>query len=265
VVLPRLELFADAGYPFTRWADLGRTAIVLPEAPTAADYETLLNMAGFFGAQTGAPATAILTVTAAEVGEAPARDRDLILLGTAASQPLLAAWGRLMPVDLSRGRRLTDAPAPSRLRHPQWPFRSGDRPRLAEALQGGRRCDVVVQQFVSPLRAERAAVAIVPCDSGSQDTRDTVASLFMPSLRQGPVYGGVSLAAHGTFDSFLVGSDAYRTGVLTTWERALVLAIENYWLMPPLIIAVAVGLGAGLRAATDSIAAQRLAAGSTRG
>src|SRR4029453_9909604 len=59
VVLPRLELFADAGFPFTEWPDLGRTAVVLPNVSTIADYEAALELAGFFGAQTGAPATSI--------------------------------------------------------------------------------------------------------------------------------------------------------------------------------------------------------------
>src|SRR5260370_4587203 len=48
VVLPRLELFADAGYPFTQWPDLSRTAVIIPSSPTPAEYETLLDIAGGF-------------------------------------------------------------------------------------------------------------------------------------------------------------------------------------------------------------------------
>src|SRR5439155_21583698 len=35
-VLPRLELFADAGYPVTAWPDLGRPAVLLSQAPAPA-------------------------------------------------------------------------------------------------------------------------------------------------------------------------------------------------------------------------------------
>ncbi len=41
VVLPRLELFANSGYPYTQWPDLSRTAAIIPNAPTPAEYETL--------------------------------------------------------------------------------------------------------------------------------------------------------------------------------------------------------------------------------
>src|SRR5262249_47282380 len=51
VMLPRLELFADAGYPFTEWPDLGRAAVILPTEPAISDFETLLDMVAFFGAQ----------------------------------------------------------------------------------------------------------------------------------------------------------------------------------------------------------------------
>src|SRR5262249_34642057 len=102
VTLPRLELFADAGYPFTQWPDLGQTAVVFPDAPTDADYEALLDMAGFFGAQTGQPGTALTVSDAAHI--ASVADKDLVLLGTAATQPLLAEWGSVMPLQLSGGR-----------------------------------------------------------------------------------------------------------------------------------------------------------------
>src|SRR5262249_8970287 len=121
VTLPRLELFADAGYPFTQWPDLGRTAVVLPEAPTDADYEALLDMAGSFGAQTGQPGTALTISDAAHV--ASVADKDLVVLGAPATQPLLAEWGSAMPLQLSGGRAwLNEDQTTSRWLHPQWPL-----------------------------------------------------------------------------------------------------------------------------------------------
>src|SRR5262249_15329065 len=97
VVMPRLELFADAGFPFTEWPDLGRTALVLPTAPTIAEDEAVLELAGFFGAQTGAPATSILVTDAGRVDAVS--DRDLILLGAPPAQPLLSAWTASVPLE----------------------------------------------------------------------------------------------------------------------------------------------------------------------
>src|SRR5262249_53944772 len=106
VLLPRLELFADAGYPYTQWPDLARTAVVLPVAPGStddvADYEALLDMAGFFGAETGQAGTALTVTDAAHV--ASVADKDLVILGSPATQPLLAEWGNNMPVQLSADR-----------------------------------------------------------------------------------------------------------------------------------------------------------------
>ncbi len=50
-VLPNLEIFANAGYPFTRKADLSDTAVVLPDTPTADEAEIFLTLMGHFGAQ----------------------------------------------------------------------------------------------------------------------------------------------------------------------------------------------------------------------
>src|SRR2546422_1235367 len=114
VVLPRLELFADSGYPFTGWPDLGRTAVVLSQAPAPAEYEALLDLMGFFGAQTGSPATKITITDAAHLDGV--HDKDIVLLGTPASQPLLTEWASNMPLDASReGMQLNNQPEPSRL------------------------------------------------------------------------------------------------------------------------------------------------------
>src|SRR5262249_45826782 len=96
VVLPRLELFADAGFPFTEWPDLGRTAVVLPNAPTIADDEAVLELAGFFGAQTGAPATSIV-INHPGPGDA-GRDRGSILLGPPPAHPPPSPWPGHLPL-----------------------------------------------------------------------------------------------------------------------------------------------------------------------
>jgi cellulose synthase (UDP-forming) len=55
-VMPKLELFSEAGFPFTRHPDLSGTAVVMPSEPSAAELELYLGAMGYFGAQTGLPA-----------------------------------------------------------------------------------------------------------------------------------------------------------------------------------------------------------------
>jgi len=56
-VLPNLEIFANAGYPFTRKADLSDTTVVLPDTPAADEIEMYLTMMGHFGAQPAIPSS----------------------------------------------------------------------------------------------------------------------------------------------------------------------------------------------------------------
>jgi cellulose synthase (UDP-forming) len=255
VVLPRLELFADAGYPFTKWPDLSRTAIIMPRAPTPAEYETLLDMAGFFGAQTGALASG-LTVTGADHLD-HVQDKDLVLIGTADSQPLLSKWAERMPLVLSDlDLRVNEGAAWTLLLHPEWPFRQYDGGRLRRLLDADANFDLLVESFISPLRSDRLVVAIVP---GASKAIDAVRALITPSERQGPVYGGVAVSHHGRFASFLVGTRAYRAGELDRHQYTTVLLIENYWLIPPLVLLLAGVIVAWVRRSTERVAERRLA------
>jgi cellulose synthase (UDP-forming)/cellulose synthase operon protein B len=259
VVLPRLELFADAGYPFTQWPDLGRTSIVLPESPSLDDYEALLNVAGFFGAQTGSPVTALKTIGAAHVDMA--RDDDLVLLGTRASQPLLQEWAGLMPLDVSGQRvRLTDRPDVFRQLLPAWPFGIDDRDRLARLVDSATMVDAFIEGFVSPFRPDRSIVALVP---NGGDGRAAIAALLMPATRKGPVYGALSVAQGGQFQSFLVDHATYHAGDFNTYQRTAVFVVEHYWLIPMLAVLLALAMGSRARQITERVAARRLRVGGT--
>ena len=75
VLLPRLELFADAGYPFTEWPDLGRTAVIMPAAPQP---DGLRNAAGYGGILWCADRSARRTVTVADADHLDqVQDKDL--------------------------------------------------------------------------------------------------------------------------------------------------------------------------------------------
>lgn len=62
IAMPDLRAFANAGFPFSRMADLSDTIAVMPKTPNEAQMETLLEATGTIGAQTGFPAIN-LTIT----------------------------------------------------------------------------------------------------------------------------------------------------------------------------------------------------------
>ena len=125
-VLPNLEIFANAGYPFTRKADLADTAVVMPSAPTTEELEMFLTFMGHFGAQTGYP---VLNVTVTDSdGMKSGSAKDYLVLGTMEDQPALNTLSPALPVKVdSGGLHIQDTQgffAP--LQHAWWKVRSSD-------------------------------------------------------------------------------------------------------------------------------------------
>jgi hypothetical protein len=93
--MPDLRAFGDAGFPFTRMADLSETAVILPGQPVAGDYSAYLSLMGSMGQATGYP---VLGVTVGNSGQVDAlRRKDLLVLASGDNQPLLKAWRDDLP------------------------------------------------------------------------------------------------------------------------------------------------------------------------
>jgi Bacterial cellulose synthase subunit len=241
IVLPRLDLLVDAGYPFTAVADLSRTAIVLSNAPTPSEYETVLNAVRLFAAQTGSLVSGVTIVDAAHADTV--KDKDLLVLGTPAAQPLFERWADSMPLAFtSRGTRINRQATTSSWWSSRWPFQRRDRERLARLVGAGYTFDTVVEQFVSPFRDDRSVVAVVSGD----DDGATTSSAFT-AARNGTIDGGVAVARDGRFESFRLAVAPYRTGEAGLPDRLLVSTIDSAWLIPVLVLVIALAIGAAHR------------------
>lgn len=97
VELPNLELFANAGFPFTQYADLAKTVVMLPRELTNTEITLSLTMLSHFGRQTGYPAVRVQVATPDDVIR---EDRDYLILGSFGSQPAFAALHDSLPVAL---------------------------------------------------------------------------------------------------------------------------------------------------------------------
>ncbi|WP_338546067.1 cellulose biosynthesis cyclic di-GMP-binding regulatory protein BcsB [Pseudomonas benzopyrenica] len=161
IALPNLGVFKDSGFPFTRLADLSETAVILPDAPSAAEIDSYLNVLGRFGSSTGYPATAVTVARAGEV-EGLA-DKDLLLIASGADQPLLQRWAAQLPAGFAgNGQRFEVSDLAFKVR--QW-FSSDNaaslaRNRAALSASGGAGT-AFVAGFESPLRSGRSVVALV--------------------------------------------------------------------------------------------------------
>ncbi|MGM3424816.1 cellulose biosynthesis cyclic di-GMP-binding regulatory protein BcsB [Pseudomonas benzopyrenica] len=161
IALPNLGVFKDSGFPFTRLADLSETAVILPDAPSAAEIDSYLNVLGRFGSSTGYPATAVTVARAGEV-EGLA-DKDLLLIASGTDQPLLQRWAAQLPAGFAgNSQRFEVSDLAFKVR--QW-FSSDNavslaRSRAALSASGGAGT-AFVAGFESPLRSGRSVVALV--------------------------------------------------------------------------------------------------------
>lgn len=97
--MPNLAYFANSGFPFTRYADLSQTAVVIPDRPGTQDLDALLTVLGHMGQWTGLP---VLRVQVLRAGQAQSiRDKDLLLIGDSSSAVLPSAWHAALPLSLA--------------------------------------------------------------------------------------------------------------------------------------------------------------------
>ncbi|MFZ2869011.1 cellulose biosynthesis cyclic di-GMP-binding regulatory protein BcsB, partial [Zavarzinia sp.] len=80
-VMPNLSFFASAGFPFTRVADMGETAAILPDRPKASEIQAFLTLMGRFGEFTGFPPLR-LTLQQGTANLIATRGKDLLVIGS---------------------------------------------------------------------------------------------------------------------------------------------------------------------------------------
>lgn len=155
--LPDLAAFANAGFPFTRVADLGETAVVMPDVAGSHEIAAYLGLMGRMGESTGYPARLVTVVRPR--GLQSVADRELIVIGTAANQPLLRDWSRHLPFTVGA----TTAPPPA----PEWwrwlsNFWQRDRHEPHGTLNFATTgADAALVGFESPLTPGRSVVALI--------------------------------------------------------------------------------------------------------
>lgn len=212
--MPNLAFFANSGFPFTKFADLAQTALVLPDAPQASEVQTALVVLGQMGAATGAAATRLTVVGASRVREAG--DRDLLVVAAGAYAPLLDAWGQTLPARLDAGQRaastlgrLVDAGAewfsgavPHVVPHEGWTELQARGPLAA------------ISGFESPLATGRSVVLLNATDAAALPA---AADVLLDAGKLGRVQGDLVLVRGDTVEAFRVG-EVYYVGELRWWR-----------------------------------------------
>jgi hypothetical protein len=211
--MPNLALFANAGFPFTRYADLAETAVVLPLPSDRAALEQLFFVLGRMGRQTGAIALNYQLVDTREALQA--RGRDLLLLSGEPTNALLQSWGKDLALVVSAADRkyhkLPSAPAPTldRTRSTVDALtQSGDVTVEAEGSLGA------YLSFESPLSSGRTVVALVGTDPAAADS---LLDILEDEGKVGGVRGELSIVRAGNVQSYQ-GDRFYYVGSLSWWQ-----------------------------------------------
>ena len=228
VQLPDLERFANAGYPFTREADLSDTAVVLPDQPTPEEIEIFLTFMGHFGAQTGFPVIRV-DVTTSE-GMKHDGTKDYLVLGTVEDQPTLTTLDPELPVRIDGGGlHIQDTQGFfAALQHAWWKVRSSDHVLSGQLETSGGLPDVLIEGIEWPRRSSRSVVLIAIRD---KSVVPNFLSVFLKNSQSGDISQSVSVLHGNHFVSYRIGDDAYWVGSLSLWIRINMLFSEFPWLV----------------------------------
>ncbi len=235
VGLPNLELFSNAGFPFTRFADMSQTTVVMPQAPTSQEIELFATLMGHFSRQTGMPALRVGVTTAEAM--VPNADTDFLVLGTGEDQPGFDRLGNRLPVNVRAGEvQVRDTLGLfTPFHHAWWKIPVPDHSESGELTASGVP-DSVIEAIESPYKSGRSLVVINIKDSA---TYDTFMTNFLKVQQASDINDSVAVMHGNEFQSFRIGTNVYHVGMLPWWNRLTLWFINVPWLAAILVTLIA--------------------------
>ena len=214
VEMPNLALFANAGYPFTRYADLSETNLVLPDAYTASDVEAGLFVLGRMARMTGATATRFDVTTVSATSNV---DRDLLLVGVDGLG--IAADAGELPLLLQHSRKILKAQ-----QSPQAENAAVQLSVISDAPIGG------ILGYESPLAKGRSVVALL---GSNADSLMNVTNVLEDPGRVFQIRGTVAVVSDDSVRVVDTGT-SYSLGNLSWRDRLWVFLARYPWIMSTL-------------------------------
>lgn len=207
--MPSLRAFANAGFPFSRLADLAQTLVLVNTRPQPDQVSALLNALGNIGAQTGYPALNVQITD--DRTKAKSADADLLMIGR-------------IPADLREDSRINLLVE----RAKSWvnkPVRQpvldnvdtppGDRTAASQTtiISDGPMAAII--GFQSPFHEQRSVVALL---ADSPHAYQLLNNALLDTGKRAAIYGSAAIIRESGVNSLRVG-DRYFVGHLPWWER----------------------------------------------
>jgi cellulose synthase (UDP-forming) len=236
--MPNLQLFANAGYPFTRTADLAETIVVLPAAPSPEEISLYLHLMSHFGAQTGYPAIRVRVTGPNDVMQT---GHDYLILGTVANQPAFRSLQAHLPVTLDAGglhvkpvhRYFSFPPAIEEGLSPWWARLMGNPSSHSLRAVDGTAPDALIEEIRSPASRDRSLVLVVLQNDASAEL---FAGTFLDRSQGDEISASVSLLRNAQFASYLTHGQSYQVGHLSGFARVRIY-LTRYFLLLFLVVA----------------------------
>lgn len=234
--LPNLALFANSGFPFTKYADLAETTVVLPDAPRAEEIALMLTTLGKLAAHTGTPGLHLNLLPASRLQEAA--DSELIIINGGTPDALLQTWGLDMPALLQQGER-SFAPL-TRVQNTLYDWfgwqESRTLPVAGRTILSGNGALASIAGLESPLQAGRSIVIL---NATHPEALGLISSALNDSAQVDRIRGDLAFLRGEQVESFRV-QEPYYVGHLPWW-RWLWFHLHRH----PLLLALA-GVSLGL-------------------
>ncbi|HVT97475.1 MAG TPA: UDP-forming cellulose synthase catalytic subunit [Acidobacteriaceae bacterium] len=252
--MPNLELFSNAGFPFTRYADLSQTTVVLPEEPSAKEIETYLTMMGHFGAETGYP-TLRVTVAGPDALQSGA-DQDFVVIATGLNNGTVGRLAAGMPVTFGDNSiKVQDTRGFFAAIHNMW-WRIPETDQLSTGMIGTTGVpDALIEEIESPYSSGRTVVLINVKDEASYQP---MLKAFLEASQSSAVSGTVALLEGPRFESYRIGNNVYHVGVLPWWTALQLWFMQVPWMVDLAVLAISFVFAIWIRSWLRSRARRRL-------
>ncbi|MDD5033489.1 MAG: cellulose biosynthesis cyclic di-GMP-binding regulatory protein BcsB [Methylococcaceae bacterium] len=211
--MPDLSFFAQSGFPFTQYADLAETVVVLPDDPVASDIETLLTLLGRMGKSTGLPALRFRLLDQASL--AANEDADLLLIDTSPKHELLNRWREHLPARIDNKQRSFFTAFRRWANYKLFDFDSGDHQVAADQtlLEAEGPLSAFIG-FESPLHDGRSVVVVM---ASAPEVAETAVEALENTGLVSYIRGDVAFVRGGKVESFRLGKNTYFLGELPVW------------------------------------------------
>ncbi|MBJ3814274.1 cellulose biosynthesis cyclic di-GMP-binding regulatory protein BcsB [Shimwellia pseudoproteus] len=231
IAMPDLRVYANAGFPFSRMADLSETLIMVPAKPRPNQVEALLDAVGTIGSQTGIAAS---NLTLSDDPRAmKGSDNDMMIIGT-------------LPAQLKDDSRINLLMASTQA----WvktPMRQaaddivilpeGDRTAENQTTMTSDGAMAAIVGFQSPYNDQRSVIALL---ADSPRGYQLLNNALNDSGKRAAIAGSVSVIRESGVQGIRVG-DIYYVGHLPWFER-LWFALSNHPILLAILAAISVVL-----------------------